>query len=223
MPLILTPSIELDRLVLIGGGEFSFGETRAIDEYLLASMPDGNRRVAFLPTASGSAEYALHFGNYLRQIDPAIELVNVPIYRTRDARRQKNLDTLLAAGLVYLGGGVTNQLLETVHGSPTDMAIRDAASKGTVVAGIGAAASAFGLQARNMRGAGAPLEGLGWVRNAAIDAGFDPQHDAALRRLMSIPEVEIGIGIPPRTALVIRGDGSTEIVGEGSVTLFRKG
>jgi len=221
--LILAPAIELDRLVLIGGGEFSFGETRAVDEFLLASMPAGNKRVAFLPTASGSAEYAVHFANYLRQIDPAIELVNVPIYRTRDARRQKNLDAVLAAGLVYLGGGVTNQLLETIQGSPADMAIRDNASKGAVVAAIGAAASAFGRQVRNMRGAGAPLEGLGWFSNAAIDSGFDPQHDAALRRLMSVPEIEVGIGIPPRTALVVRGDGSTEIVGGGSVTVFRKG
>jgi len=40
---------------------------------------------------------------------------------------------------------------------------------------------------------------------------------------MSVPEIDIGVGIPPRTALVIRGDGSTEIVGEGSVTVFRKG
>ena len=221
--LILIPSIELDRLVLIGGGEFSFGETRAIDEYLIASMPSGNKTVAFLPTASGSAEYAAHFGNYLKQIDPAIALVNVPIYRPRDARRQRNLDTVLAAGLVYLGGGVTNQLLETIQGSPADMAIRDAASKGAVVAAIGAAASAFGRQTRNMRGAGAPLEGLGWISNAAIDSGFDPQHDAALRRLMSVPEIDIGVGIPPRTALVIRGDGSTEIIGGGSVTVFRKG
>jgi cyanophycinase-like exopeptidase len=221
--LILTPSVELDRLVLIGGGEFSFGETRAIDEYLIASMPPGNRKVAFLPTASGSAEYAGHFGTYLRLIDPSIVLSNVPIYRARDARRQKNLDTVLAAGLVYLGGGVTNQLLGTIHGTPADMAIREAASRGAVVAAIGAAASAFGGRTRNMRSAGAPLEGLCWIANVAIDSGFEAEHDDVLRRLMSVPEIDIGIGIPPRTALVIRGDGSTEIVGDAAVTVFRKG
>jgi cyanophycinase-like exopeptidase len=221
--LILTPSVELDRLVLIGGGEFSFGETRAIDEYLIASMPSGNRKVAFLPTASGSAEYGGHFGSYLRQIDPAIVLSNVPIYRSRDARRQKNLDTVLGAGLVYLGGGVTNQLLGTIHGTPADMAIREAASRGAVVAAIGAAASAFGRRTRNMRSGGAPLEGLSWIANAAIESAFETDHDDALRRLMSVPEIDIGIGIPPRTALVVRGDGSTEIVGDAAITVFRKG
>src|SRR4051812_35245245 len=34
-------------LVLIGGGEFSFGETREIDEFLLRSMPADRRTVAF--------------------------------------------------------------------------------------------------------------------------------------------------------------------------------
>jgi peptidase E len=51
-------------LVLIGGGEFSFGETREIDEFLLAQMPPDRRSIAFLPTASGSAEYAQHLGKY---------------------------------------------------------------------------------------------------------------------------------------------------------------
>jgi hypothetical protein len=43
-----------------------------------------------------------------------------------------------------------------------------------------------------------------------------------LRRLMSLPEVAAGVGLPARTALAIRGDGSSEIVGEGKIALFRK-
>jgi len=43
-------------LVLIGGGEFSFGDTRDVDEFLLRSMPADRRTVAFIPAASGSAE-----------------------------------------------------------------------------------------------------------------------------------------------------------------------
>jgi uncharacterized membrane protein len=90
-------------LVLIGGGEFSFGETREIDEFLLRSMPADRRTVAFIPAASGSAEYAGHFGKYLEGIDPTVETVNVPIYRGRDSRRQKNLTLLQSAGVIYLG------------------------------------------------------------------------------------------------------------------------
>jgi cyanophycinase-like exopeptidase len=209
-------------LVLIGGGEFSFGETREIDELLLARMPAENRTVAFLPTASGSAEYATHFGAYLKSIDGSVSVANVPIYRGRDNRRQKNLDAIASAALIYLGGGVTNNLLATLRESPAEGALRAAAAKGAIVAAIGAAASCFGAYARDMRGGAGALTGLGWLASAVVDTGFDPSNDTALRRLMSLPEVTLGVGLPPRTSLVIGPDGSADIVGEGQIAAFRK-
>lgn len=212
----------ITQLVLIGGGEFSFGETREIDELLIRSLPADRRSVAFLPTASGSAEYATHFGAYLKSIDPAVETINVPIYRGRDARRVKNLNVLLGAGLVYLGGGVTNNFLATFNDSPAASALRDAAANGVIVAAIGAAASCFGTHARDMRGTTSAVPALGWLENTVVDTAFDPENDTTLRRLMSIPGTQLGLGIPPRCALVVRGDGSTEIAGSGTVAAFRK-
>jgi cyanophycinase-like exopeptidase len=207
--------------VLIGGGEFSFGETRANDEFLLAQMSPARRMIAFLPTASGSPEYATHIGKYFVEINPRIETVNVPVYRGRDVRRQKNLTAILSAGMVYLGGGVTNNLIETLRESPAENALRDAAANGAIIAAIGAAASSFGTHVRDMRGGGA-LEGLGWIANAVIDTGFDASDDVVLRRLMSIPGVETGIGIPPGVALAVRADGTTEVVGDGKIAAYRK-
>ena len=209
-------------LVLIGGGEFSFGETREIDEFLVRSMPADRRTVAFIPAASGSAEYAGHFGKYLHGIDATVETVNVPIYRGRDSRRQKNLTQLLSAGMIYLGGGVTNNLLAVLRESAADIAMREAAANGTVIAAIGAAASCFGMAARDMHGIAASLAGLGWIANTVIDTAFDPDNDANLRRLMSVPDTQLGIGIPAGTALAIHADGSTEIAGGGNVAAFRK-
>jgi cyanophycinase-like exopeptidase len=223
VPLQLTPALPFETLVLIGGGEFSFGETRAIDELLLARMPADRRTVAFLPTASGSAEYAVHFGTYLRGLDESVQVVNVPIYRGRDNRRQKNLAAILGAGMIYLGGGVTNNLAPVLRESPAELALRDAAANGAVIAAIGAAASCFGTHARDMRGGASALPALGWLAHTVIDTGFDPQNDTALRRLMSLPEATLGIGIPAKTALVVHGDGTTEIVGDGQVAAFRKG
>jgi len=222
MKLPLQLATPVTTLVLIGGGEFSFGETREIDELILARMPRDRRNVAFLPTASGSAEYASHFGAYLTSIDPTVTVTNVPVYRGRDNRRQRNLDAILAAGLIYLGGGVTNNLLATLRESAAELALRDAAANGAVVAAIGAAASSFGIRARDMRGGSAALEGLGWIEGAAIETGFDAENDTALRRLMSLPEVSLGLGIPAGTALVIGEDGVGEIAGAGSIAAFRK-
>jgi cyanophycinase-like exopeptidase len=209
-------------LILIGGGEFSFGETREIDELLLSRAAPERRTIAFLPTASGSAEYASHFGAYLRGIDSSFEVVNVPIYRGRDVRRQKSLNAITTAAIAYLGGGVTNNLLETLRESPADLALRDAAAGGTVIAAIGAAASCFGTYARDMRGGSSALPALGWLANTVIDTSFDPANDTALRRLMSLPDATLGLGIPARTALVIGPDGMGEIVGEGQIAAFRK-
>jgi cyanophycinase-like exopeptidase len=219
--LTLSPAFKFRLLVLIGGGEFSFGETREIDEFLVSQMPADRRRIAFLPTASGSAEYAQHLGKYFHEIDASIETVNVPVYRGRDNRRLKNINHIFGAGMVYLGGGVTNNLLDTIRNSPVEVAIRDAASEGAVIAAIGAAASSFGTHARDMRTSGA-LEGIGWIQNAVIDAGFENDHDVALRRLMSLQDVEAGIGIPSRTAIAVRGDGSTSVIGPGNIAVFRK-
>jgi cyanophycinase-like exopeptidase len=72
-----------------------------------------------------------------------------------------------------------------------------------------------------MRG-GTALPALGWLANTVVDTGFDPQDDVALRRLMSLPGVELGLGIPAKTALVIDGSGKGVIAGEGQIAAFRK-
>ena len=221
MTLALKLATPLQTLVLIGGGEFSFGDTREIDEVLVSRMPPDRRTIAFLPTASGSAEYATHLGKYFGELDGSLSVVNVPVYRGRDVRRQKNLDAITGAGLVYIGGGVTNALLETIRETATEAALREAAAGGVIIAAIGAAASSFGMHARDMRGGGA-LTGLQWLENTVVDTGFDAQHDTTLRRLMSLPDVELGVGIPPKTAILVSGDGSTEIIGNGQIAVFRK-
>jgi cyanophycinase len=222
MALALDLATPVRHLVLIGGGEFSFGETREIDEYLISKMPPGRRTIAFIPAASGSAEYAQHIGRYFREIDASVETVNVPIYRGRDSRRQKNINAILAAGMVYVGGGVTNQLLATMLESAADLAMREAAANGTVIAAIGAAASSFGTHARDMSGVTPSIPALGWLRDTVVETSFSPDSDEKLRRMMSLADVQLGIGIPAGTAVAISDGGTTEVIGSGSIAAFRK-
>ncbi len=219
--LTVPPATPFHHLVLIGGGEFSFGETREIDEFLLRSMPADRRTIAFIPAASGSAEYAVHLGKYFTSIDPTVNTINVPIYRGRDGRRGKNATLLRSAGMIYLGGGLASQLLEPLRDTPAELAMREAAAAGTVIAAIGAAASCFGTVARDPRGA-STLPALGWLEETVIETLFDPQQDTMLRRLMSLPEVRLGLGIPRSSALAIGADGATVILGAGNVAAFRR-
>jgi cyanophycinase-like exopeptidase len=213
-------AVPVAQLVLIGGGEFSFGETREIDRYIVSKIASDNRTIAFVPAASGSSEYAQHLGKYFKEIDPSLETTNVPIYRGRDSRRQKNVDLLRFAGLIYIGGGVTNNLLATLRESAAELAMREAAAHGTVIAAIGAAASCFGTHARDMRGVTSALPALGWLDDTVVDAPFDPGDDATLRRLMSL--ATHGVGIPPKTALVIEAGGQGKVLGEGQIASYRK-
>ena len=219
-PLHLDLAVAVTNLVLIGGGEFSFGETREIDEYLVSKIARDNRTIAFIPAASGSSEYAQHLGKYFKEIDPKIETTNIPIYRGRDSRRQKNIDALRFAGCIYIGGGVTNNLLATLRESAAEVAMREAAEDGTVIAAIGAAASCFGSHTRDMRGVTSALPALGWLEDSVVEAPFDPEGDATLRRLMSL--ASHGIGIPPKTALAIDADGHAKVLGEGQIASYRK-
>ncbi len=200
-------------LVLIGGGEFSFGETHEVDRAWLGKLPP-QETVSFLPTASGSVDYAEHFSAYLDdEFERRMELV--PIYRQRDARRAKNLERIDGSPAVYLGGGVTDTLLEVLADSPAREALERRLRKGGVIVAIAAAAQALGQIARRLRGGTVP--GLGWLPGTAVDTNFSPAHDRRLRQLLETPGVDLGLGIGAGSALMLGPTGEVEIVG----TVFR--
>lgn len=209
-------------IILIGGGEFTFGETREIDEFLLSLLPPSNPRIAFLPAASGSTEYATHLGVHFRTLSAGIEVINVPIYRRRDGNRPKNLDLLKGAGLIYVGGGVTAAFLDAIRGSRADEELKRAVEVGVHVAAMGASANGLGRVARDPARPGGALQGLNWIADAAIETSFEASNDEALRRLMSAPEVRLGLGIPRGTAVAIAPDGQSQILGSQSVAVVRK-
>lgn len=199
-------------LVLIGGGEFSFGETDDADRAWLDRLgPDG--AIGFIPAASGSAEYGRHFADYLREaFEREVELV--PVYRPRDARRGRNLKRLEACAALYLGGGVADHLLQTLGDSPTlEILQRTLERPGGVVVAIAAAAQAAGARVRSLFGGGT-IEGLGWLPEGVVEPNFDPEHDRRLRRLLQEPGVRWGLGIAPGAAVLLGPEGAFEVVGE---------
>jgi len=200
-------------LALLGGGEFSFGETLDADRAWLAKAPPGP--IGFVPAASGSADYGVHLAEYFEgSFGRAVE--TIPIYRPRDARRGRNAERIAAVAAVYLGGGVTDHLLEALAGSPAAEALAGKLRDGGVVAAIAAAAQCAGRVARSIFGGGT-VPGLGWLPDAAVEPNFDPGHDRRLRKLMAAPGVEVGLGIPAGAALLLGPEGAVEVAG----TAFR--
>ncbi len=196
-------------IALIGGGEFSFGETETADRAWLDKTPPGT--VGFLPAASGSTEYGGHLATYLKEtFDREVE--TVPIYRARDARRGKNSERIAAVSAVYLGGGVADHLLEALRESPALAALEGKLGAGGTVAAIAAAAQSLGQAARSLVGGGT-VPGLGWLPGGVVEPNFDPAHDRRLRRLLEHPGVGWGLGVPAGSAVLLGPGGEAEIVG----------
>lgn len=197
-------------LVLLGGGEFSFGETEAADRAWLAKAGPGP--IGFLPAASGSLDYGQHFATYLKTI-LGREAETIPIYRRRDALRGRNAERIAQTVAVYIGGGVTDQLLDTIKGSPAEEALAARLTSGGVVVAIAAAAQALGRSARSLLKPGALIDGLGLLPEAVLEPNFDPDHDRRLRQLMAAPGVKMGIGLPAGSALMLGPEGQVETLG----------
>ncbi len=214
-------------LALLGGGEFSFGETRTADAAWLGKTPAGP--VGFLPTASGSADYATHFSSYVTD-SLERDVITIPIYRGRDGRRAKNLDRIAEAGAVYIGGGIADELLEVLAESPALEALERKVNEGGVVVAIAAAAQALGARCRSLTGREA-LNGLAWLPRTAVEVNFDPAHDRRIRELMAAPGMKWGLGLPSGSAILLGPGGAIETVGpvmlledgEGDWKLLRAG
>jgi len=181
-------------LALLGGGEFSFGETEAADEAWLEQAGDGP--VGFVPAASGSDDYGRHFAAYLSERFGR-EVETIPVYRPRDARRGRNAERLGSVAAVYVGGGVADHLVETLEETPALAALAGRLASGGVVVAIGAAAQACGELFRPIRG-GRPRRGLGLAEGLVIEPNFDPGH----------------IGLPAGSALLLGSAGAFEAVGD---------
>jgi len=196
-------------LVLIGGGEFSFGETLAVDQSWLEKAGDGP--IGFLPTASGSTDYFENFAEYVQEtFERNTEII--PVYRGRDAKRGKNVERIDSCAAVYIGGGVTDELLSTLQDTPVMEALGRKLSTGGVIVAIAAAAQAFGCHARSLFG-GNNLPGLGWLPGGVVEPNFDPGHDRRLRRLMAQQGVTWGLGLPAGSAVLLGPENKNDLVG----------
>ena len=204
-------------LVLVGGGEFSFGQTEDADRAWLAKLPEtahgsAETAVGFLPTASGSTEYGGHFAAYLDETHGE-RAETIPIYRARDAKRGKNSTRIAESRAAYLGGGVTDHLLDAFVDSPALEALVAKLEEGGVVVTIAAAAEALGGIVRSLLRQEL-VAGLGFLRGGGVATNFDPSDERRLRELLEHPAVKWGLGLPAGSAVLLGPDGAVETVGD---------
>lgn len=154
-----------------------------------------------------------------------------------DAVTDSQLDSLMAAQLIYITGGDQVSFMNAVGKSAIYESIHQAYHKGAVIAGTSAGAAVMSevmitgnekrypdykdtfenVEADNIETA----EGLGLIGSAIIDQHFvkRSRYNRLISAVATYPAL-IGIGIDEATAILVKGD-SAEVLGESQVIVMR--
>lgn len=176
-------------IVALGGGGFMFEDDSSLDDFVLSLTRSPRPRICFLGTASGDGQswldaFAEAFGR--RECEPShLRLFGAPEDPCGHVARQD---------VIYVGGGNTANMLAVwrVHG--IDVALREAWTRGAVLAGVSAGANCwFEASVTDSFGPDlAPLrDGL-----SLLPGSFCPHYDAEERRRPVFTEL-VRNGFPP--------------------------
>ena len=212
-------------LLLEGGAEFG-GRMAEADRRAIALAGGMAAPICIIPTAAAPDNNHEHAGgNGLRWFEGlgATHVQVVPLIDRQSAKDQAVVQAIRASRLIYLLGGFTHYLCQTLVGSAGWEAAVQAYGAGAVIAGSSAGAMVlcehyFASRDRQV------LPGLGLVRNSCVL----PHHDTfghrwapALEEL--IPQSTL-LGIDERTGMIDDGpDGAWRVYGQGAVTLYHAG
>jgi len=210
-------------LLLEGGAEFG-GRMRDPDLKAIELAGGFDAPIRIIPTAATPDHNHQRAGNngirWFQSLG-AKDVLSVPLLSKIRADDKNIAQTLRAAKLIYLLGGFTHYLGQTLKDSLAWQAAVEAYQDGAVIAGSSAGAMVM-CQFYYDPSGGRVHEGLNLVPNSLVL----PHHNTfgknwAPSLLKKIPDVTL-IGIDERTGLLNNGKNETwNIYGAGGVTLYR--
>jgi len=212
-------------LLLEGGAEFG-GRMRDPDLKAIELAGGFDAPICIIPTAAAPDNNHQRAGNNgLRWFQSlgARDVISVPLISRIRADDKNIAQALRAAKLIYLLGGFTHYLGQTLKDSLAWQAAVEAYDNGAVIAGSSAGAMVM-CQFYFDPGAGRVHAGLNLVPNALVL----PHHNTfgkswAPKLTKQIPDVTL-LGIDEQTGLLNNGENNTwNIYGAGDVTLYRGG
>ncbi len=206
------------------GGQMSEPDRRAIE---LAGGPDA--LISIIPTAAAPDNNDQRAGrngvNWFKSLG-ATDVESLPLIDKASANDPAIADQIRQSRLIYLLGGFTGYLAETLKDSASWQAMLNAYSNGVVIAGSSAGAMVL-CQYYYDPGRSQIVEGLGLLPNTCVL----PHHNTfgkgwAQRMTVYLPNAVL-LGIDEQTGMLDDGDGGRKIgwrvYGQGAVTLYRNG
>jgi len=212
-------------LLLEGGAEF--GRRMRVPDLRAIDLAGGfNAPLRIIPAAAAPDHNYDNAGGIGTRWFTSLGVRNVISLQLIDrpsANNDEIAKSLRSAKLIYMLGGFTHYLGQTLKDSLAWQAAMDAYQKSAVIAGSSAGAMVM-CQFYYDPGTGSVFEGLNLVPNSLVL----PHHDTFGKRwapklMEEIPHVTL-IGIDEQTGMIDDGDNGTwNVYGRGGVTLYRNG
>jgi len=212
-------------LLLEGGAEFG-GRMRDPDLRAIELAGGFDAPLRIIPTAAAPDDNHRRAGeNGVRWFQGlgARDVVSLPLIDKASANDEEISNSLRNAKLIYLLGGFTHYLGQTLKDSLAWTAVVEAYNNGAVIAGSSAGAMVM-CEFYYHHNEGKVIKGLNLVPNSLVL----PHHNSFGRRwapklLKDIPNVTL-IGIDEETGMIDDGEyHSWNVYGPGEVTLYRDG
>jgi len=208
-------------LLLEGGAEFG-AQMREPDLKALERAGGLDVPVRIIPTAAAPDNNHQRAGdNGIRWFESlgARDVDSVPIIDRVSANDESLAQALRQARLIYMLGGFTGYLAETLKDSRAWEAILQAHQDGAVIAGSSAGAMVMCEFYYNPQ-QGQVVEGLNLVPNAIVLPHHDTFGKSWVSRLLEISQMTL-VGIDEQTGMLDDGANNWTVHGTGNVTLYR--
>jgi cyanophycinase len=213
------------KILIEGGAEFG-GGMAAPDLRALALAGGSQAQVVILPTAAAPDHNDRRAGaNGVRWFKSlgAQDVVAVPVVDWASANNAAYADLIRTAGLVYLLGGFTHYLGQTLAGSLCWQAALEAYFGGAVIGGSSAGAMVLCQYYFNPERY--TLEpGLNLIPNACLIPHHNTFGQGWSSRISALQPGVVIIGVDEQTgAIDDDADGAWNVYGKGAVTVYRNG
>ena len=208
-------------LLLEGGAEFG-GRMREPDLKAIELAGGFAAPVRIIPTAAAPDNNHQRAGNngvrWFQSLG-AKDVGALPLIDKTSANDDSIATSLREAKLIYMLGGFTGYLGETLQGSVTWHAVLEAYAAGAVVAGSSAGAMVM-CEFYYDPSRGQVIEGLNLVPGSLVLPHHNTFGKSWASRLLEISRVTL-VGIDEGTGMLDDGVGTWTVYGAGEVTLYR--
>jgi cyanophycinase len=208
-------------LLLEGGAEFG-GRMRDPDLKALELAGGLDAPIRIIPTAAAPDNNHQRAGNNgIRWFQGlgATDVLSLPLIDRASANDESLAGALRAAKLIYMLGGFTGYLGETLKDSLAWRAVLEAYALGAVIAGSSAGAMVM-CEFYYDPGKGQVVAGLNLVPHSIVLPHHNTFGKSWASRLLEISQVTL-IGIDEGTGMLDDDPGAWTVYGGGNVTLYR--